>query len=286
PGMTRCRQALLDAGVPMVGNLPGVMATAADKWATRQAAAAAGIRVPAGERLLGPGPASGGLASEGSAGEDLAGEAMAGCGCSLPLPVVVKPATADNSSGVTLVREASRLPAAVAAAARHSPTVFAEQYIPAGREVRCGVLQTERGLLPLPLPLQEYAVDEHDHPIRNLEDKLVTTGAGRVDLASKHGSRSWIVAAADPITPAVQQAALACYAALDCRHYGLFDFRVDPAGVVWLLEAGLYCSFAPKSVLVMMAAAAGVSREAFLRSMIGLAGKPTHGPPTNTAAHE
>ncbi|MDT7743739.1 MAG: D-alanine-D-alanine ligase, partial [Actinomycetota bacterium] len=42
------------------------------------------------------------------------------------------------------------------------------------------------------------------------------------------------------------------------RDYGLFDFRVDPDGRPWFLEAGLYCSFARTSVVVMMAAQGGV----------------------------
>jgi D-alanine-D-alanine ligase len=41
--------------------------------------------------------------------------------------------------------------------------------------------------------------------------------------------------------------------------YSLFDFRIDPGGQPWFLEAGLYCSFARKSVISVMAAAAGLS---------------------------
>ena len=53
-------------------------------------------------------------------------------------------------------------------------------------------------------------------------------------------------------------AARRCHAALGCRHYSLFDFRIDPAGQPWFLEAGLYCSFARQSVIPTMAAAAGL----------------------------
>ena len=34
---------------------------------------------------------------------------------------------------------------------------------------------------------------------------------------------------------------------------------IDPAGKPWFLEAGLYCSFAPTSVIAVMAAAAGMN---------------------------
>jgi D-alanine-D-alanine ligase len=53
-------------------------------------------------------------------------------------------------------------------------------------------------------------------------------------------------------------AARRCHVALGCRHYSLFDFRIDPDGRPWFLEAGLYCSFAPTSVIAVMAAAVGM----------------------------
>ena len=56
----------------------------------------------------------------------------------------------------------------------------------------------------------------------------------------------------------MQEAARACHRALGGRHYGLFDFRVDPAGRPWFLEAGPYCSYARTSVLAVMARAAGI----------------------------
>jgi D-alanine-D-alanine ligase len=67
-----------------------------------------------------------------------------------------------------------------------------------------------------------------------------------------------IVPEYDPIGPAVAEAARRCHVALGCRHYSLFDFRIDPEGRPWFLEAGPYCSFAPTSVIAVMAAAAGV----------------------------
>ena len=47
--------------------------------------------------------------------------------------------------------------------------------------------------------------------------------------------------------------------ALGCRDYSLFDFRIDPPGAPLFLEASLYCSFAPTSVLAVMAAAGGMA---------------------------
>jgi len=75
---------------------------------------------------------------------------------------------------------------------------------------------------------------------------------------AKDHTRAWIVDPADPVTQPVWEAARRCHVALGCRDYSLFDFRIDAAGRPWFLEAGLYCSFARKSVVVMMAEAAGI----------------------------
>ncbi len=65
------------------------------------------------------------------------------------------------------------------------------------------------------------------------------------------------VALHSPLTDRVRAAARAAHRALGCRHYSLFDFRIDPQGNPWFLEAGLYCSFAPSSVIAVMAAGTG-----------------------------
>jgi D-alanine-D-alanine ligase len=223
-GMTSYRGLLDVLGIPYVGNDAGVMALTADKALTRTLVAAAGVIVPTGE-LLRPGDRP-----------------------TLPPPVVVKPVDADNSLGTTHVRDQQGYPPALEAAFAHSAAVLVEEFVPLGREVRCGIL--ERGGELISLPLEEYAVDG----IRAHADKLTDD----VDFVAKGPDRSWIVDPADPVTARVQAAARACHRALGCRDYSLFDFRVDPAGRPFFLEAGLYCSFSETSVLATMAAAAGI----------------------------
>merc|ERR1712232_324626 len=58
----------------------------------------------------------------------------------------------------------------------------------------------------------------------------------------------------------LEQIALTSHRALGCRDYSLYDVRVDPDGEPYFLEACLYCSFAPKSVIVLMAAARGLDQ--------------------------
>lgn len=235
PGMTHYRALLDVVGIPYVGNTPDVMALGADKTRTAALVAAAGVPVPDAE-VVRP-------------GQDV----------TLALPVVVKPVDGDNSDGLALVRDAADLHAAVADAAAHSSDgrALVQTYVELGREVRCGVVEEADGSLRA-LPLEEYAVDADTKPVRDRADKLRRDDDGALGLVAKDDEHAWIVPLDDAVTAAVHEAALTAYAALGCRHHGLFDLRVDPAGRPHLLEASLYCSFAPTSVVVTMARAAGV----------------------------
>ncbi len=80
-----------------------------------------------------------------------------------------------------------------------------------------------------------------------------------------------MVDTSDPATQIVGEVAKRCHQALGCRHYSLFDFRIDPQGQPWFLEGGLYCSYCPKSVIATMAKAAGISLDELLSSAIAQA---------------
>jgi D-alanine-D-alanine ligase len=74
--------------------------------------------------------------------------------------------------------------------------------------------------------------------------------------------------AEDPVCVAVWEAAQRCHRALGCRHYSLCDFRIDPEGRPWFLEAGLYCSFARQSVVATMARGAGIDTAELFSSVL------------------
>ena len=181
-------------------------------------------------------------------------------------PTVVKPVDADNSFGVGLVRRPADYDSALEAAFAHASEVLVEEFVALGREVRCGVVVHDGQLVCL--PLEEYDVDSVRKPIRGRDDKIVRNDDGDLSLVAKDTSRAWIVRPEDPVTEQVWDAARRCHVALGCRHYSLFDFRIDPDGQPWFLEAGLYCSFAGQSVIPTMARAAGTSvRELFGRAL-------------------
>jgi D-alanine-D-alanine ligase len=232
PGMTAYR-ALLDVlAIPYAGNPPDVMALAANKAHAKAVVAAAGVRVPPGQ-VLRPGEQP-----------------------TVAPPAVVKPVDADNSVGVTLVRDRQDYGAALRGAFALSAGALVESFIPLGREVRCGAIVRDGGLVGL--PLEEYSVSAATKPIRGYDDKISRRDDGELGLVAKDSTRAWIVDPRDPVTQRVWDAARTCHAALGCRDYSLFDFRIDPDGQPWFLEAGLYCSFAEKSVIPVMAAAAGL----------------------------
>jgi D-alanine-D-alanine ligase len=235
PGMTYYR-ALFDLlGIPYLGNTPDVMALAADKAKAKAIVAAAGVQVPLGELL------------------------RTGNQPSIEPPTVIKPVNADNSLGVVLVKNRADYDIALKTAFAYADKVLVETFIELGREVRCGILVQNGELVCL--PLEEYGMDKEHKPIRSYEDKISKNNSGDLNLVAKESTKAWIVDPDDPITARVWEAAKKCHIALGCRHYSLFDFRIDPSGQPWFLEAGLYCSFARKSVISMMAKASDIPVE-------------------------
>ena len=241
PGMTSYRSLFEVLGVPVVGNTGEVMAIGARKAAAKAMVAAAGVDVPAGEVL------------------------RRGDRPTVAPPAVVKPADADNSLGVTLVRSADGFPGALDDAFAHSCEVLVEEFVPLGREVRCGLVERDGELVGL--PLEEYLLDEATRPVRSYDDKLAPSDTG-LRLVAKDNPDVVIVDPDDPVTARVWDAARRCHVALGCRDYSLFDFRIDPTGRPVFLEASLYCSFAPSSVLAVMAAAGGIALDELLATAV------------------
>ena len=235
PGMTYYR-ALFDLlGIPYLGNTPDVMALTANKVKTKAVVATAGVSVPQGELLrLGDQP-------------------------SINPPAVIKPVDGDNSLGVAFVRNRADFEPALKTAFADADEVLVETFIELGREVRCGILVRDGELVCL--PLEEYRMDRDRQPIRRYDDKLGQNQSGDLHMVAKDGIKSWIVDPSDPVTARVWEIAKQCHIALGCRHYSLFDFRIDPSGQPWFLEAGLYCSFAQNSVISTMAKASGIPLE-------------------------
>jgi D-alanine-D-alanine ligase len=168
----------------------------------------------------------------------------------------VKPCNEDNSRGITLVMKQEELAAAIEYAFGFDSRVVVDEYI-AGREVRCAVLEEEDGTLTV-LPKLEYFLEN----IRTSAHKLATDDKGKlsknaVTEAKKDGDRQCPADLSPVLHRRIEEAVMNAHRTLNCRHYSLFDLRIDADEQPYILEACLFCSFSPVSVIPSMAKHAG-----------------------------
>ena len=233
PGMTSFRGALEAMNLPFVGCPSSTMAMSTNKMQTKAVVSAVGVKVPKAEIFY----------------REKMNEARVSF-----FPCVVKPCCEDNSMGVSVVREASELAKALEHAFSCDDVVLCEEFVPLGRELRFGLVEVEDqdGSVRLKgLPCLEYFLSV-DHPIRLPNDKVLADDKGKVKALAT-GGRQCPADVDDALYAKLFEAAALSHKALGCRDYSLYDFRVSPDGDVFLLEACLYCSFSPKSVIVSMA---------------------------------
>ena len=246
-GMTSYRALFELLDVPLVGCDSASMALSTNKSRAKAVMAAAGTPVPAGELLR-------------------AGERP-----SMPCPIIVKPCSEDNSMGVSLCRTDADVDAALAGALAFDDEVLVEEFVPLGRELRVGVIAEPRAPADAAggggdddgdddapsrlrvLPTLEYHLPA-DKPIRASNDKLTSDAKGVMSGFAKT-NRSCPADVDEALWAKVEAGAKRAHVALGCRDYSLYDVRVSPSGEVAFLEACLYCSFAPRSVVVLMAGA-------------------------------
>ena len=248
PGMTYYRGLFDLLDIPYVGNPPDVMALTMHKAKAKAVVAAAGVGVPAGEML------------------------RRGDRPSIDPPVVIKPAGRRQlarphpGEGPRRLRRCAgdRL-----RSFRRRPGRDLHRARPRGQ-----VRNRRPGRSSSCACRSRSTTGRRAEPVRSHEDKLsAETGSGELQLVAKDSSKAWIVDVRDPLTDRVWHVARKCHVALGCRQYSLFDFRIDPAGQPWFLEAGLYCSFARQSVIPTMAGASGVDPgELFSRALRNVLG--------------
>merc|ERR1712061_712925 len=98
--------------------------------------------------------------------------------------------------------------------------------------------------------------------IRSAKHKLVTGADGKLSddairQAKKDGDRQCPADLSPEIHARIDEAVKTAHQTLKCRHYSLFDIRISEDGFPYILEACLFCSFSPLSVIPAMAAHAG-----------------------------
>jgi len=234
-GMTRFRSLFDLLDIPFLGNHDYTVWPATDKATTKQLLDANGVRVPKGELLI-------------------KGEKE--CPSSVTVPLVVKPCNEDNSRGITLVKKEEDLAAAIEYALSFDPRVVVDEYI-AGREVRAACVEEEDGTLTV-LPKIEYFLED----IRTSAHKLATDKGGKlssnaIKAAKKDGDRQCPADLSSVLHERIDAMVKEAHRVLKCRHYSLYDIRISADEQPYILEAALFCSFSPLSVIPAMAAQAG-----------------------------
>ena len=230
-------QAILDViGVPYTGSGALASALAMDKDLSKRLFRAAGVPVPAW--FMSP-----------VAAEDVT--------TALGWPVIVKPSRMGSSVGMTLVKNAKSLDAAVDAARGYDAEVLVEQFI-AGRELTVGVLGD------VPLPVGEIIPK---HELFDYECKY-TPGMSEEVFPAK----------LDP-KPArqLQELALAAHRALKLGGYSRVDFRLTAEGDIFCLEANTLPGMTGTSLLPQAARAAGIEFAELCERICRLAGNPGSG---------
>jgi D-alanine-D-alanine ligase len=213
-------QAILDViGVPYTGSGALASALAMDKDLAKRLFRAAGVPVP--DWFMTPPPI---------AAEDVT--------TALGWPVIVKPSKMGSSVGMTLVKNARGLDAAVEFARRYDDEVLAEQFIP-GRELTVGILGD------VPLPVGEIIPK---HELFDYECKY-TPGMSEEVFPATLDAR---------LARRFQELALAAHRALKLGGYSRVDFRMNPEGDIFCLEANTLPGMTRTSLLPQAARAAGM----------------------------
>jgi D-alanine-D-alanine ligase len=250
-GLTRYRNLADLLSIELLGCSGDTCAVAQDKFITKAVCEAAGVPVPKGELLR----------------NDLHGTDLTATAKSLlerqSVPFIVKPASEDNSFGLSLVKTSSVKDAAdaLAFAFKYDDRILVEEYIP-GQEVRVACLEVEdgEGFRLAILPKIEYILED----VRKMEHKYGTDANGKLLSGDSNTSGAFQKAREDSkrIYPAqldpqvhmrIDSLARTAHKALGCKYYSLFDVRINPDGMPFMLEACLFCSFSPHSVIVSLA---------------------------------
>ena len=216
------------AGVPYVGADVAAGALAMDKWATKLVAEAVGITTAPGRLVT----------SANAAAVKWDG------------PVVVKPVAAGSSQGVSLVREAGALAAAVTAAFALDDRILVEELV-SGREIDVAVLGGPDGSRRVGLALE-----------------IVTDGL--FDFEAKYGGSADFRLPApleDVERKELETAAVTMYDALGCAGVARVDFFLTDRGLV-LNEVNTTPGMTEQSQVPKMFAAAGMPYPALLDALV------------------
>lgn len=171
------------------------------------------------------------------------------------LPLVIKPVRQGSSIGMSIVREADRLSAALELAFTHDREVMVEEFIK-GREITVGVIGNDE--LDA-LPLVEIIPDEK-YEFFDYEAKYMPGATREVCPAE----------VSEEIRKKAQKYGMTAHRALQLRGYSRTDMIVSGSDI-YILETNTIPGMTPTSLLPQAAAKFGLSFPALLDRLIELA---------------
>lgn len=234
PGENGKIQALLDMqNIPYVNAGPLASSLSFDKWYCNQFLRA--FHIPVAKSIF--------LTQINEKSQD---EIIA----TLGLPIFVKPSDSGSSYGISKVKKASELRPALMNAFKEGKTVVLESFLD-GTEVTCGVYQTKKGLVAL--PLTEIASENEFF-----------------DYDAKYNGKSQEITPArvsEDITRQVQDQAKKIYQLLQLRSIARIDFMIVQ-NVPHVIEVNTTPGFSPASIVPQMLACANVKIEDFWREIV------------------
>ena len=175
----------------------------------------------------------------------------------LSFPIVVKPAAGGSALGVKFASTAGDVPGALVAAFSYDSKVLLERFVE-GRELAVSVLEGPDG--PEPLPVVEAIPREED-----FYDFEARYEIGRTEFRCPADLP-------EDVAARVQEAAVATYRLLGCRHFGRVDVMLDSeTGEPYVLEANAIPGLTETSLLPLAAEAAGLAFDELAERIVALA---------------
>ena len=169
-------------------------------------------------------------------------------------PCFVKPSNLGSSVGISKVRAATDLPAAIDEAARHDRKILVERAV-SGREIEVSVLG-------------------NDEPVASLPGEIRYRGEW-YDYATKYAEGQADVVVPAPLSPGltrrVQELAIAAFRAVDCAGMARVDFFLEGEDRLLVNEINTIPGFTATSGYARMWAASGLDYVTLVNRLLELA---------------
>ena len=186
---------------------------------------------------------------------------FAGHGLPVAPYVVVKPARAGSSLGVTRVDDLTGLSEAIEEARVHDPKVLVEQGVE-GREIECAVLGGRAGAAPRASVPGEIVVDHDQAGFYDFESKYLSATHARTDAPAD---------LPEEVAERVRELAVEAFEAIGAEGLSRVDCFVTPDGEVMLNEINTMPGFTPISMYSKMWEASGLPYTELVDELIQLA---------------